>query len=692
MEPDAPPLSESGAGMTRMRAASFWIVTLMLLVLAGTPAHAQRAPDASAPHLAMQLVAETETPRAGGTVTLAIDTRPDPGWHGYWQNPGDAGFPATFEWTLPGAVTAGAPQYPMPQTLIIGGLMNYVFEAPYAPLVTLSIPEGMPKGTPLPIRLHTSYLVCTDAICVPEAADLALDLMVGDGAISPGRRAMFDRWRQAIPKPLGSTARYQIDQGRIRIAVPYPAAAPLGDAYFFPVTAGRIDYAAPQKVTRDGDRLVVETKATGTGADTIDGVLRIGPDRGLHVSATPGAVSPAKGEGGGIWRAAAMAFLGALLGGLILNVMPCVFPILSLKALSLARAGIGEGHARREGLAYTAGVVLTCLVLGGIILALRAGGSAIGWAFQLQDPRMIVALFVLATAIALNLAGLFQIPTPRVVNRMAGSGGAFLTGVLAAFVATPCTGPFMGAALGAALVLPWPAALAVFGGLGLGLALPFLLLGFVPALRRMLPRPGPWMRTFERVLSVPMFLTALALLWVLAQEKGTAGIVLAIVAALVLGALLWLAGRRQARGLAGGAIAAVALIVVGAAGAAAVTRLPHAEAAPVAGAEPFSEMRLAELRAAGRPVFAYFTADWCLTCKVNEANAIDTDATRDAFERHEVAMLVGDWTDGDPALGRFLAAHGRAGVPLYLYYAPGAAEPKVLPQVLTPGMLTRLVE
>jgi thiol:disulfide interchange protein len=360
--------------------------------------------------------------------------------------------------------------------------------------------------------------------------------------------------------------------------------------------------------------------------------------------------------------------------------------------LSLARAGIDEGHARREGLAYTAGVVLTCLVLGGIILALRAGGSAIGWAFQLQDPRMIVVLFVLALAIALNLAGLFQIPTPRVVNRVAGSGGAFLTGVLAAFVATPCTGPFMGAALGAALVLPWPAALAVFGGLGLGLALPFLLLALVPGLRRMLPKPGAWMRTFERVLSVPMFLTALALLWVLAQQKGTAGIALGVVAALVLGALLWLAGRRQARGLAGGAIAAVALLAVGATGAAAVTRLPHAASAPAASAEPFSDARLAELRAAGRPVFAYFTADWCLTCKVNEANAIDTDAVHDAFERHDVAVLVGDWTNGDPALGRFIAAHGRAGVPLYLYYAPGAAEPKVLPQVLTSGMLTGLIE
>ncbi|HVI98771.1 MAG TPA: protein-disulfide reductase DsbD domain-containing protein [Sphingomonas sp.] len=674
-----------------MRAAYFWLMTLAALVLASVPARAQLSPDPSGPHLAMRLVAESVTPAAGSAVTLAIDTRPQSGWHGYWQNPGDAGFPASFDWTLPDGVTASAPDYPLPQTLMIAGLMNYVFEKPYAMLVTLRVPAGLAAGTKLPVRLHTSYLVCTDQICVPEAADLAIDLTVGDGAIAPATRAQFDAWRQAIPKPIGAPAVYQLESGRLRISVPYPAGAPLGDAYFFPITTGRAAYAAPQAVTRDGDRVVIETEARGKDSGTLEGVLRIGADRGLIVSAAPGVVAPATRVEAG-WQAALLAFLGAVLGGLILNVMPCVFPILSLKALSLARAGIDEGHARREGLAYTAGVVATCLALGGIILALRAGGSAVGWAFQLQDPRMIVLLFVLALAVAFNLAGLFQIPTPQIVNRAAGSGGAFLTGVLAAFVATPCTGPFMGAALGAALVLPVPAALAVFGGLGLGLALPFLLLGFVPALRRMLPRPGAWMRTFERILSVPMFLTALALLWVLSRQVGKAGIALGIIAALVLGALLWLAGRRQARGFAGGAIAALALVGVGAAGAAAVTRLPHAAAAPVAGAEPFSEAKLADLRKAGRPVFAYFTADWCLTCKVNEKVAIETDTVRDAFERHHVAMLVGDWTDGDPVLGRFIEAHNRAGVPLYLYYAPGAAEPKVLPQVLTPGMLAGLVE
>jgi thiol:disulfide interchange protein len=266
--------------------------------------------------------------------------------------------------------------------------------------------------------------------------------------------------------------------------------------------------------------------------------------------------------------------------------------------------------------------------------------------------------------------------------------GAFATGALAAFVATPCSGPFMGAALGAALVLPPVAALLVFGGLGLGIALPFLLIGFVPALRRRLPRPGAWMRIFRRVLAVPMALTAAALVWLVWRRTGGEGLALALGATLLLGAALWWSGRRQHRGYGLGWAPAALALVVGAGFAAA---LPVASAQASGGyGERFSEGRLAALRASGRPVFAYFTADWCLTCKVNEKAAIETRATEAAFARRKVAVLVGDWTDGDPVLGRFIEANGRAGVPLYLYYAPGAREPRVLPQVLTPGMLAAL--
>jgi thiol:disulfide interchange protein len=391
---------------------------------------------------------------------------------------------------------------------------------------------------------------------------------------------------------------------------------------------------------------------------------------------------------GNVWLATLIAFAGAVLGGLILNVMPCVFPILSLKALSLARAGGDERGARHEALAYTGGAIAVCLALGATILALRAGGSAVGWAFQLQDPRVVMLLLLLTVGISLNLAGVFEVPVPQFVNRTGSSGGAFVTGALAAFVATPCAGPFMGVALGAALLLPWPAALAVFGGLGLGLALPFLLLGYVPALRRKLPKPGVWMDTLRRFLSIPMWLTAVALAWVLGRQAGVNGMALALLVSLGFAIVLWAAGRRQVRGLAFGIPALALLAAIAVAGVWVIHDRPAQTA--TAGPDTFSEARLGQLRAAGKPVFVYFTADWCLTCKVNERIAIDTDRVRASFKAKGVAVLVGDLTNGDPVLGRFIEAHNRAGVPLYLFYPAGGGEPQVLPQVLTPAILEEL--
>lgn len=652
-------------------------MTLFAAMLSAAPAQAN--------NIAVSLVADRIAARGGGAATLAIVMRPKAGWHGYWKNPGDAGIETQAVWTLPSGMSAGPLQYPVPSTLLVGGLMNYVYEGDHALLVDLKLPQRVSAGQKLPVSVRLDWLACTKEICVPESGTFATTFIAGG---PPG--GDFARWRAAMPRPLAEDVRFAIDGSMVRIAVPLPAAVPVDNAYFFPLTHKTLDYAAPQTVTREGDRLVVETRlAEGATLDKLEGVLRLVDGQGLLLSAQPGTVAPVSGG----WVAAAGAILAALgaavLGGLLLNIMPCVFPILSLKALSLARAGGDERTARREALAYAGGAILTCASLGGALLALRAGGSAAGWAFQLQNPWVIAALLLLVIAITLNFAGLFELPTfggGEALVRSGGTGGAFWTGVLAAFVATPCTGPFMGVALGAALVLPTAAALAVFVGLGFGLALPFLLVGFVPALRRRLPKPGPWMDRFRKIMAVPMAATALALAWVLGRLAGVDAMALGIGAVLVLTLAFWWIGIRQAAGQAhawlplSGALAVLALGTV-------VALRP---AAPAIVAEPFSEARLAALSGEGRPVFVYFTADWCVTCKVNEKTAIERADVSAAFTRTKTAVLVGDWTRGDAAITRFLTTQGRSGVPLYLYYPAGATTPQILPQVLTVGTLTAL--
>ncbi|MGW8136894.1 protein-disulfide reductase DsbD family protein [Sphingomonas zeae] len=671
-----------------MRGWFYILMTALFMLVAASPGMAESAPAPGAIHLSMRLVAEREAPAAGGHTTLAIVATPEKGWHGYWKNGGDAGLPTEAHWTLPKGVSAGELRYPVPGRLKIAGLMNYVYERPFTLLVDLSIPAGLAKGTPLPVTVKLDYLVCTDTICVPESQTLSTKLTVGDGAVAPVTRAEFDRWRAALPRPLGGDGVIETQGKQVRIAVPLPASVAVRDVYFYPERSGIIDHAAPQVMTRSGDQLILAMPAAAVPTPgPVSGVLSIGEGQGLSFAAKPGAIAGASGSADHGFGAIALAFLGAVLGGLLLNIMPCVFPILSLKALSLAKGGGDERHARTEALAYTAGVVLVCVGLGVVLLLLRAGGQSAGWAFQLQDPRVIGILLLLVAGIAFNLAGLFELPTPAFAGR-SGAMGSFATGALAAFVATPCSGPFMAGALGAALVLPAAAALAVFAGLGIGIALPFIAIGFVPALRRRLPKPGMWMVRLRHILSVPMFLTALALSWILGQEAGVTGMTLGLAAALIASLGFWWTGLRQhgGKGHAGWPAIVALVLAIGIV----VTVKPAAAVAKATADTAFTEAKLDDLRKQNRPVFAYFTADWCLGCKVNEAAAIDRSSVRDAFQRNKVAVLVGDWTDGDPVLGRFIERHNRAGVPLYLYYAPGAKEPQVLPQVLTPSMLEKL--
>ena len=699
-----------GRRATRRPRSSVLLVLAACLAFFGAAAWAQ--PAAEGRHIAVSLVPDTVTPASGRTVTLAIVMQPQPGWHGYWRNPGDAGLPPRLTWELPAGVAAGEPAYPTPRALLIAGMMNHVYEKPYALLVPLTIPAGLERGTRLPIRLAMSYLVCTTEVCVPEQASVAASVTVGDGGTDPATAQRFADWRRALPQPAPATASYALDGGVFRLSVLLPQGADPVSPHLFLDAADTIDFAAPQRFSRTGDALIVETKAAGGGAQgQLAAVLDLGGGSALELSATPGSVAaagtplaPAGGSaqqaaapaGGGMVRLTLVAFVGAVLGGLILNVMPCVFPILSLKALSLARSSEDHGEARRDALAYSAGVIAVCLGLGILILALRAAGDQVGWAFQLQRPGVIFGLILLVTAIGFNLTGLFELSSLNAGSGLAaktGTAGAFWTGALAAFVATPCTGPFMAAALGAALVLPLAAALLIFIGLGLGLSLPFLAIGFIPRLRAALPRPGAWMNTFRHVLAVPMFVTALGLAWVIGNQTGTFGIVLSLAALLILSIGLWATGLRQhamkSHAWMPGAIAG--LISIGL-----VTLLPDMAAAKAergtrAGVEAFDPARLASLRSEGKPIFLYLTADWCLSCKVNEKAAIERTQTQEAFRTAGVVTMIGDWTGGDARITDFLQQHGRSGVPLYLWYAPGR-EPRVLPQILTPAMLAGLAK
>ncbi|HTH28338.1 MAG TPA: protein-disulfide reductase DsbD domain-containing protein [Sphingobium sp.] len=679
-----------------MRGFDFLLMTLLCVLASWSGASRAQMP-LPASHIRAELVAESVEPAPGSSVTLAIRMVPEAGWHGYWLNPGDAGLGVEADWTVPSGFSVGPLRYPVPTRLLIAGLMNHVFEGPYALLADLRVPERARPGDPLPVRLAARWLACTDKVCVPERATLSIGLTVGSGRINPEDQRRFDGYRAALPRPLGSAAHYMSESGKLRIAIPYPAAAPVDDPWFYAATKDAIRYAEPQKVRRNGDFLIIETKGDPARGSAIEGVLAVSPQTALSLAARPGPVPSGgfavSGDSAPVGLVSfALTLGGALLGGLLLNIMPCVLPILSLKAIALSRAGGDEREARVEAIAYTLGIMLACLVLGGLILGLRAAGHSVGWAFQLQDERVIALLLVLMVAITFNLAGIFALPALDAGRQGNGARGAFLTGTLAAFVATPCTGPFMAVAMGAALLMPWPLALTIFAGLGLGLAAPFLALAFVPALRRRLPRPGPWMERLRRIMAVPMGLTALALAWLLWRQGGTGGVTLAIILAVATALLCLIAGRIQRGGRGAGSIGlAGAALLSGAALLVPPALTATVQDAAADGAIPYGAAQLASLRAERRPVFLYFTADWCVTCKINEAGAIaDTDVAQ-AFARQNVAVMVGDWTRGDPAITRFLEAHGRSGVPLYLYYAPGAATGQVLPQLLTPGSLTALV-
>ena len=676
---------------------SFWLALVLAVALLLPASLSPQEARFGDENIAVELLSDGP-PVPGETWMLALHFTPSSKeWHGYWSNPGDAGQGMDLQLDLPEGWVAGEPLYPVPQVLVISGLMNHIYEGDYTVLVPVEVPEQAEVQNIVPITGFVSYLACTDRVCVPQDAQL----QVREGGD-------FRKWQAAVAPALDSVASYEVTRDRLRVGIPLPADLKLGDLHLFMGTSDfgsglAPDYAATQTFIREGDLLVAEMplkRRDGFDAsplpERIEGILALGEGQGVRFIAEQRdvpleGVKPLRGpvDVPELW----VLLLAALAGGLLLNIMPCVFPILSLKALALAGAGGDEMSARRDALAYTAGVVLACAGLGALIILLRSAGEQVGWAFQLQEPRVVGALFLLGVAITANFLGLFQVPGMAIAGGKPSMRGSFGTGLLAAFVATPCTGPFMALALGAALVLRPIEGFAIFIALGIGLALPFLLIGFIPAWRRRLPKPGPWMERFRRWMALPMGLTVLALAWLLWRIADDFWLVKLAAVTVVLLMVLATLGQRQRRGK-GGEWIFLACIVAVAIFALSIFPEPEPRAqteSSLLDPQPFSENALAEARASGQPVFVWFTADWCVTCKVNEGVAIEREETREAFEKAGVIALRGDWTRRDEEIAAFLASQGAAGVPLYLWY-PASGEAQQLPQVLTPETLPALAE
>ncbi len=680
-------------------------------------ATATPATPVTTPHVEAELVAEHTGWIPGTPNWVALRLKPEAGWHTYWRNPGDSGLPTTLSWTLPDGWKAGEISWPYPSMHRLGDLINYGYDAQTLHLVPIEVPASA-EGEAA-IRALAKWLVCSD-ICIPEQAELSLALPVSDIATAdPVWSQRFADTRQRLPQVEPLAGRFAIADGEVRLQVDAVELAGAASVEFYAYADDLVNHGAKQRLALAG---TVARFAQAQSAflsdppDSVEGVLVVKGQSDTYaytVAATPGEVAtvalPAEAEPAAEPSPAAaiepptvwLALGFALLGGLILNLMPCVFPVLSIKAISVLENRRGDPVAERlHALSYTGGAVLSCVAVVLAILLLREGGQQLGWGFQLQAPAFVAFLAYVMLALGLSLSGLVQFGTRLMgvgqeLVEQGGYTGSFFTGVLAVVVASPCTAPFMGTALGFALTQPAHIAVLVFAALGVGLALPFLLLGFFPALGAWLPKPGHWMETFKQVMAFPLYLTVVWLLWVLGRQTDIDAVAIALCGLVALAFALWLWSEPARRPVRHGLAVLTALASLGLLAHPALTtpaaRAPAAPAAATPGAaEPYSDARLAELRAAGRIVFVNFTADWCITCKVNEKVVLENADVRRVLAEKNVAWLTADWTTPDPAITAALARFGRSGVPLYLLYPP-EGEPEILPQILTPDTLIEAV-
>jgi len=728
--------SPATVSRTPLLRAAVWLIGILgALTLSAPPAVSQSldADDAS-PHSNAELVSEVDAVAPGEPFTVALRIDMEEGWHSYWKNPGDSGLPTRIDWSLPEGFEAGDIQWPYPHRIDTEVLTSYGYSDQVHLLIEITPPASLEPGASVTLAGSASWLICAD-VCLPAEGEVETTLAVADSPrpsnAAPVIRAARSKLAQDVDGWRVQAAR-STDSCTLALTAEGDRSMSLDGAQFFPAESSILDHTAPQPVSTQGRTHLIALQPSpyaSAPVDTLRGVL-VAPDgatwdpagevRAMTVSvpvesdvSIEGATASALGSsssGGGLSLLWALLF--AFTGGLLLNLMPCVFPVLSVKILGFAEQSGDASTMRRHGWLFGAGVLVSMWVLAGVLLGLRAAGSEIGWGFQLQSPAFVALMALLFVGIGLNLLGVFEIGMRamtwggRMQNASPSSGntGAFMTGVLATVVATPCTAPFMGAALGVALTLSPVGSLLIFTLLGAGMATPYVGLSMAPRLLDRLPKPGAWMETLKQFFAFPMFATAVWLVWVFGQQTGDGAVALLLFGMLLLGMAAWVLHRWSAPQLSRlGTIVTRTLVLAMTAGAIA-TAVVGARYQPSPNSDPsasenassvwmsYSKNRVEELRAEGRPVFVDFTAAWCLTCQVNERTVLDTEAVQDAFDERDVALVKADWTNRDPEITAALESFGRSGVPVYALYPGTGEEPTLLPEVLTRDIVLSALE
>ena len=684
----------------------FVLLFLPAAILAARPP-ANLPASADAPHVHVQLATPEDVIYPGGANAVGLYFKLEPGWHVYWKNAGDSGEPPHIRWTLPEGVTAGPMQFPAPRRLPLGPLMDFGYEDEVLFPLKLQVAPTVTAGKAL-LHAHVDWLVCRE-VCIPGKADLEtmLGMMPTEPPALVGSAQDADlmaRLAATLPKPMPANFKIAFQPAKDGFRLGVETGHKERQAAFFPAGQDILDNPAPQKLAPTAKGLVLELKRDASLKSTpaqLSGVLELSGGRAYEIVAQPGTVAAGavELEWGALLKTACLAFLG----GLLLNLMPCVFPVLFLKGLALVKSGHHELHKlRMHGFVYAAGIVASFWVLVGVLLGLRAAGSTLGWGFQFQSPIFLALMASLLFFMGLSLAGQFEIGLTLTsaggsLAQKQGLPGSFFTGVLAVVVATPCTAPFMGAAVGYALAQSRVVTFAIFTALALGLAAPYVALTLQPAWTRWLPKPGAWMEVLRQAIAVPIFFTVIWLAWVLAQAYGANTLTALLCSFLLLAIAGWFLGRWPAKRWAE-VVAAIILL-------AAVALSPFAQrlagepegksvsSPAVAGSaaagvwEPWSAEAVARYQAQGRPVFVDFTASWCLSCQVNERVALTQPGVQEAFQEANVALLKADWTRHDENITQALTALDRSGVPAYALYVPGEESPRLLPEVLTPGIV-----